>query len=94
MRMTPTMLLTKKTTPAKIPARNVGQGSGCEGSRLLATAANGCAAFGAYKRTGPGTHEPFALQVIEVTGDRITGLHHFLGPDLFAAFGLPPRLES
>src|SRR5687768_6002398 len=45
----------------------VGQGAGCRGSRLLATAANGCAAFGAYKPAGPGVHEPFALQVIEVS---------------------------
>ncbi len=72
----------------------LGQGIGCRGSRLLATSANGCAAFGAYKPSGPGAWEPFALQVIEVSGDRITGLHHFLDPQLFAAFGLPPRLEQ
>jgi RNA polymerase sigma-70 factor (ECF subfamily) len=72
----------------------VGQGAGCRGSRLLATAANGCAAFGAYKQAGPGVHEPFALQVIEVSDGRITGLHHFLYPELFPAFGLPTRLED
>jgi RNA polymerase sigma-70 factor (ECF subfamily) len=71
----------------------LGQGSGCRGSRLLATAANGCGAFGAYKPDGPGVLEPFALQVIEVSGERISGLHHFLDPELFAAFGLPARLE-
>ena len=71
----------------------VGQGAGCRGSRLLATAANGCAAFGAYKPTPAGTLEPFALQVIEVSDGRITGLHHFLYPELFAAFGLPPSVE-
>ena len=70
----------------------VGQGAGCRGSRLLATAANGCAAFGAYKQAGPGVHEPFALQVIEVSDGWITGLHHFLYPELFPAFGLPTRL--
>src|SRR4051812_33688472 len=72
----------------------VGQGHACEGSRLIPTFANGCAAFGAYKQSGPTTHDPFALQVIEVSGDRITGLHHFLDTSLFAAFGLPPRLEQ
>jgi RNA polymerase sigma-70 factor (ECF subfamily) len=72
----------------------VGQGIGCEGSRLVATSANGCAAFGAYKSSGPGTWEPFALQVIEVSGGRISGLHHFLYPELFDAFGLPARLEE
>src|SRR5438445_8289798 len=72
----------------------LGQGIGCRGSRLLATSANGCAAFGAYKPTGAGTREPFALQVIEVSGERISGLHHFLYPELFPAFGLPTRLEG
>jgi RNA polymerase sigma-70 factor (ECF subfamily) len=69
----------------------VGQGAGCEGSRLLATSANGCPAFGAYKPAANGL-EPFSLQVIEVSKGRITGLHHFLYPELFAAFGFPDRL--
>ncbi len=72
----------------------VGQGAGCEGSRLLATTANGCAAFGAYKPAGDGTLRPFAIQVIEVSGDRISGLHHFLYPELFAAFGFPDHLDT
>jgi RNA polymerase sigma-70 factor (ECF subfamily) len=72
----------------------LGQGIGCRGSRLVATAANGCAAFGAYKQAGPGLHLPFNVQVIEVSGDRISGLHHFLYPELFSVFGLPERLEG
>ena len=72
----------------------LGQGIGCRGSRLIATAANGCAAFGAYKLAGPGLRLPFALQVIEVSHGRICGLHHFLGPKLFTVFGLPARLED
>jgi RNA polymerase sigma-70 factor (ECF subfamily) len=72
----------------------VGQGIGCRNSRLLSTSANGCAAFGAYKSSGPGTWDPFALQVIEVSAERITGLHHFLDPKLFTAFGLPARIEE
>ena len=71
----------------------LGQGIGCRGSRLLATAANGCAAFGAYKPAGPDTLEPFALQVIEISDGRISALHHFLYPELFEAFGLPARLD-
>lgn len=70
----------------------VGQGAGCEGSRLVATSANGCPAFGAYKPTGRGTWNPFAIQVIEVSGGRISGLHHFLYPELFAAFDLSGQL--
>jgi RNA polymerase sigma-70 factor, ECF subfamily len=71
-----------------------GQGAACEGSRLIPIAVNGEAGFAAYKRSGPNTWDPFAIQVIEVDGDRIVGLHHFLDPRLFRAFGLPPRLEA
>ena len=80
--------------PVEIGRWFLGQGAGCRGSRLVATSANGCAAFGAYRPSGPGTHEPFALQVIETSGGRITAIHNFLYPELFAAFGLPPRLEG
>jgi RNA polymerase sigma-70 factor (ECF subfamily) len=79
--------------PYEIGGWYLGQGFGCRGSRLVATSANGCAAFGAYRPSGPGTHDPFALQVVEVSGGRIAGLHHFLDTDLFPAFGLPARLE-
>jgi RNA polymerase sigma-70 factor (ECF subfamily) len=72
----------------------VGQGAGCQGSRLIATEANGCAAFGAYKPSGQGTLEPWAIQVIEVSEGRISGLHHFIDPELFTVFGLPARLEQ
>ncbi|HUQ62329.1 MAG TPA: sigma-70 family RNA polymerase sigma factor [Acidimicrobiales bacterium] len=72
----------------------VGQGIGCRGSRLIATEANGCTAFGAYKPAGNGMLEPWAIQVIEVSAGRITGLHHFIDPELFTAFGLPARLEQ
>jgi RNA polymerase sigma-70 factor (ECF subfamily) len=72
----------------------LGQGSGCRDSRLLPCAANGCAGFGAYKQAEPGLHLPFAIQVIEVSGTRISGLHHFLDVDLFPAFGLPERVEA
>jgi RNA polymerase sigma-70 factor (ECF subfamily) len=70
----------------------LGQGKDCRGSRLVATAANGSAAFGSYRPDGQGGHQPFALQVIEISGDRIVGHHNFLDPALFAAFGLPSHL--
>jgi RNA polymerase sigma-70 factor (ECF subfamily) len=70
----------------------LGEGIGCKGSRLVATTANGCAAFGSYRSDGKGGHSPWALQVIEVSGDRIVGHHNFLDTRLFAAFGLPPHL--
>jgi RNA polymerase sigma-70 factor (ECF subfamily) len=79
--------------PTEIGRFYLGQGIGCQGSRLLATSANGCPAFGAYKPSGPDTWDPWAIQVIESSDGRITGLHHFLYPELFEAFGLPARLE-
>ena len=67
----------------------LGPGIGCRGSRLVATAANGCAAFGSYRADPQGGHYPWAIQVIEVSGDRIVGHHNFVDPSLFPAFGLP-----
>jgi RNA polymerase sigma-70 factor (ECF subfamily) len=69
-------------------------GAHCEGSRLLTTQANGGPAVGIYHPTPDGHYEPWAIVVVETTGDRISGLHHFLYPSLFAEFGLPPRLEA
>ncbi|MGH3989819.1 MAG: sigma-70 family RNA polymerase sigma factor, partial [Pseudonocardiaceae bacterium] len=62
----------------------LGQGCGCRGSRLVSTAANGCAAFGSYRPDADGGHRPFALQVIEISGGRIVGHHNFLDTELFA----------
>lgn len=74
----------------------LGPGEGCRGSRLLPVAANGSPAFGQYRASGPGgRHEPWALHVLEVSGDRIVELNHFLDTErLFPLFGLPPRLEG
>ena len=70
----------------------LGEGSVCRGSRLVPTAANGCPAFGSYHPDGEGGHRPWALQVIEISGDRILGHHNFLDTALFAAFDLPDRI--
>ena len=79
--------------PVEMSRWFLGTGIGCKGSRLVATAANGCAAFGSYRVDEErGGHSPWALQVIEVSGDRIVGHHNFLDPALFAYFGLPEHL--
>jgi len=70
----------------------LGGGAACRGSRLIATTANGCAAFGSYKMSPEGGRAPWSIQVIEVSGDRIVGHHNFLDTRLFATFGLPDRL--
>jgi RNA polymerase sigma-70 factor (ECF subfamily) len=72
----------------------LGQGIGCAGSRLVATAANGQAAFGSYRVSPDGGWTPWAVQVIDVAGGRIVGHHNFLDTDLFAFFGLPPCLDG
>jgi RNA polymerase sigma-70 factor (ECF subfamily) len=79
--------------PVEIGRFFLGAGNGCRGSRLVATSANGCAAFGSYRPDAEGGHSPWALQVIEVSGDRIVGHHNFVDTDLFAEFGLPAHLS-
>jgi RNA polymerase sigma-70 factor, ECF subfamily len=78
--------------PAEMGKFFVGPGGKCRGSRLVATEANGCAAFGCYHQDPDGGFRPWAVQVVEVSGDRITGHHNFVDSGLFAAFGLPARL--
>ena len=70
-----------------------GPGAGCEGSRLVPIQASGVAGFGSYKVDPEGGHAPFAIQVIEISGDRIVGHHNFVDASLFSIFGLPPHLE-
>jgi RNA polymerase sigma-70 factor (ECF subfamily) len=74
----------------------LGPGAACRGSRLVPVRANGCGAFGQYKVDPEGGFSPWALQVIEVSGDRVSGINSFLEPaaDLFAAFGLPAHLSD
>jgi RNA polymerase sigma-70 factor (ECF subfamily) len=79
--------------PDEVSRFMLGQGIHCKGSRLVATSANGGPAVGIYHPAGPGTYEPWAIVVLELSGGLIAGLHHFLYPDLFAEFGLPARLE-
>ena len=72
----------------------LGAGIGCDGSRLVATAANGGVAFGSYKIDPTGGHAPWSIQLLEFSGGRIAGHHNFLDTRLFAAFGLPPHLDD
>jgi RNA polymerase sigma-70 factor, ECF subfamily len=73
----------------------LGPGIGCRGSKLVATTANGSPAFGQYKPSPDGGLEAWSLQVVETSGDRISGICFFLDtPSLFPLFGLPLRLEG
>jgi RNA polymerase sigma-70 factor, ECF subfamily len=71
----------------------LGEGIVCKNGRLLPVDVNGTAGFGNYHKVGPNRWEPWAIQVIEVSGGRIVGHHNFLGAD-FADFGLPLYLEG
>jgi RNA polymerase sigma-70 factor (ECF subfamily) len=72
----------------------LGPGIGCRGSRLVPVLANGSPAFGQYKTSSDGGHEPWSLQVLELSGDRISGITFFLDTArIFPLFGLPLRLE-
>jgi RNA polymerase sigma-70 factor (ECF subfamily) len=78
--------------PDEVGRFMLGQGIHCKGSRVLATSANGGPAAAVYHPAGDNGYEPWAIVVLEMSAGRISGLHHFLYPELFAQFGLPPRL--
>ncbi|MGW8763727.1 sigma-70 family RNA polymerase sigma factor [Streptomyces sp. NPDC055815] len=71
-----------------------GPAVGCRGSRLIPTTANGTPAFGQYRPRpdGPG-YTPWALQVVDFSGDRIAGITAFRDTErLFPLFGLPDHV--
>jgi RNA polymerase sigma-70 factor (ECF subfamily) len=69
----------------------LGPGIGCRDSRMIPVeSANGAPAFGQYKPSPDGGHEPWALQVLEIEDGRIVELTFFLDTEtLFPLFGLP-----
>jgi RNA polymerase sigma-70 factor (ECF subfamily) len=80
---------------AAIRAWMLGHGSGCRGSRLLATQASGGPAFGQYRLDADGRHRPWALILLETSGDRLASMTSFLDtPALFPLFGLPLELPA
>jgi RNA polymerase sigma-70 factor, ECF subfamily len=72
----------------------LGYGIECKGSRMVPIDANGSPAFGQYRPGGPGgSHRPWSIQVLEMSGGRILHIHHFLDTKLFGRFGLPEGLD-
>src|SRR5579884_3103257 len=71
-----------------------GPGIGCKGSKLVPVGpANGMPAWGQYKPSPEGGHEPWAVIVPAVAEGRIVELTFFLDTGrLFPLFGLPERL--
>ncbi|MET8724424.1 sigma-70 family RNA polymerase sigma factor [Streptomyces misionensis] len=71
-------------------------GASCAGSRLVPVRANGLPGFAHYKPDPDnGGFSPWAVQVLELSGGRITGFHCFLDTARwFPLFGLPLHLEA
>lgn len=80
--------------PETIRAWLQGRGAGCRGSRLIPVNASGSPAFAQYRLSATGTHDAWALIVLELSGGRIAAWNTFLDTEtLFPHFGLPLRLE-
>jgi RNA polymerase sigma-70 factor (ECF subfamily) len=81
--------------PDSVRTWMLGMGSGCRGSRLVRTDACGSPAFAQYRPDSEGGHKPWALIVLELSGDRITGVNSFLDTaTLFPRFDLLLHLPA
>lgn len=81
-----------------VQAFMLGPGAACEDSRVLRLRANGGPAIATYKREpGDTAYRPWAIVLLELEGEAIVGVRHFLALDgvgLFPQFGLPAELEA
>ncbi|MFI1995263.1 sigma-70 family RNA polymerase sigma factor [Actinoplanes sp. NPDC020271] len=66
----------------------IGPGAKCRDSRLIPITGNGMPGHAHYRRDGD-RWTAWSIQLIDVRGDRIAGLHNFLDTRLFEVFGLP-----
>ena len=61
----------------------------------MPTAACGSPAFGQYRPDPEGGHKPWALIVLELSGNQIAAVNSFLDTEtLFPAFNLPMALPA
>jgi RNA polymerase sigma-70 factor (ECF subfamily) len=74
----------------------VGPGAPCRGSKLQPVAANGMPGFAQWRPDPAGEgYYAWALQVLDISGDRIVGYTAFLDVDvLFPMWDLPLRLDK
>jgi len=79
--------------PEDVRTWMLGLGNGCRHSRLVPAAACGWPAFAQYRPNPAGGHKAWALIVLELAGDRVSGVNTFLDTDaLFPRFDLPITL--
>ncbi|MEV0393923.1 sigma-70 family RNA polymerase sigma factor [Polymorphospora rubra] len=66
----------------------------CPSWRFLPTSANAQPAVAFYLGAGDGPHLAWSITVLTLRDERIAGITSFLDPGHFAAFGLPPSLDT
>jgi RNA polymerase sigma-70 factor (ECF subfamily) len=64
------------------------------GFKLVAVAANGQPGFAGYLRGSDGIYHAHAVQVLTLRAEGIAHIVSFNQPELFAAFGAPPKLPK
>ncbi|MGH2898094.1 MAG: nuclear transport factor 2 family protein, partial [Solirubrobacteraceae bacterium] len=79
-----------------IRAWNLGPGSGCRGSRLVALTGNAMPGFAQYRPSGPeGSFEAWGLQLLDLSEGRIVAINCFLDvARIFPLFGQPLTLDA
>jgi RNA polymerase sigma-70 factor (ECF subfamily) len=81
--------------PEAVRTWMLGLGSGCRGSRLIATKACGSPAFAQYRLNPEGGYKAWALIVLELSGSQIEGVNNFLDTEtIFPRFDLPMELPA
>lgn len=73
---------------AEIGRFHLGPGAKCRDSRLIPITANGMPGHAHYRHDGD-RWTAWSIQLLDIRGDRIAGLHNFLDLRLFESFGLP-----
>lgn len=71
-----------------------GAGSGCAGSKLAATRANGLPAFAHWKPSPDGGYDAWGIQTLWMSDGVITGIDFYIDADLFPLFGFPVHLDA
>jgi len=76
--------------PESVRGWLLGRGSVCRGSKLMRIQASAAPAFAQYHLTADGAYQAWAIIVLDLDGDRISGWNSFLDTGkLFPLFGLP-----
>src|SRR4051812_48061170 len=76
--------------PENVRGWLLGPGSVCRGSKLVRVEASAAPAFAHYHITADGVYQAWAIIVLDLVGDRITGWNSFLDTEkLFPLFGMP-----